>query len=200
MKPLAPGIKLKDAPVDYKVMLRLVSLVERKQNQADLSKIADEIQAPLQAVYHALEDMAKAAYVGVSAFNPPVVTFEISGKVKVKLTKDARAFNTHLEAKVIRRAKTWPQVDINTRARHMEDGRACAEKLLALDHDHFAWKVAGCMARIGKDEVCKLAEQVIAEQEQITEQEGLFNRFFKLYCLRRNKLLDSNNGSPGAAC
>jgi hypothetical protein len=78
----------------------------------------------------------------------------------------------------------------------MKAAAPLAAKLLAQEKEHAAWKIAGCIVRLGKPAVAQMVEQTCAQKHE--PRYGAFHAFFQLYCHERNERFRAAQTGPGA--
>lgn len=193
---LKPGIKLKNAPLAYRLALRLVTRAERRLAEADLNELATELSATVPEVLAAANELAKDGAIAVTRFAMPVITFSVDEKVKKSLLKMAHGYRMYLDAERVRAAERaarppetpckLPPIDEELRKKALKVAKPLAAKLMARAKEHAEWQMAGCIVRIGQPAVAALVDEVCASE--IDNKIGVFRHFFNVYKVKRDAL------------
>jgi hypothetical protein len=186
---LKHGTKLKDASLEYRVALRLVSLRERLKKEVNIAELAKEIEANVPDVMRAIDLLSKDGHIEVHDFVPSTMWmgFYIDEKTRAALVKNASSYHAHLIARASRPAPKppLPPIDPDVRKGCMQAARPLAAALLAKEQEHATWQIAGCIARIGLEKVDALVKAALAAEP--TAEAGILRPFFDQYVLKRDE-------------
>ena len=192
---LMPGIKLKDAPLEFRVALRLTTLSEQLQTEADLAVIAQELGVTLPQVVAAVQVLTTDKHVEVTGIHMPKISFKMPESVLAKLRTYAHSYRNHLEVQQVRaehraanggtQKPALPPIEDKAREACLKDAKPLAARLSKLERDHDEWRIAGCIARIGKERVAALVDKTC--KGLIDRKQGAYGAFFDLYCAERDK-------------
>lgn len=182
---LEHGTKLKDAPVEYRLALRLVTIAAQKQNRANFDKLAAEIGASYNETLKAANELHEEGHVHVSDLNLPGFAFEVKKETALALARDAGSYRRMMESQKEKpKAPALPPIDEAVRSEHLDAAATLARKLLVLEKKHAAWQLAGCIARLGLAEIERLVEETCAKEHDVKV--GVFRDFFDAYCAARD--------------
>lgn len=196
------GTKLKHFPTDYKVMLALVTVESKRARRIKVEHIAGYCGASSEDCAVALTSLAaRGLFTVTKAHSPVEFEFTLPLEVSKQLRKEAANYRVAMEAKAQRKrrqaardAKRHESIPIHLKPvprAEREKFRADAEALAQhMNRLPIAPNLAFCMARIGKDEVWKLAEQAMAAHTT----GSLSASFFALYEVRRDEIMLGANG------
>jgi hypothetical protein len=181
--------KLKDGPLAYRLLLRLVTLSEQGKDCADLKLICDEEHSLFSEGMNAINLLVLDKHISVEP-TPDVTAFkfQVDQEIIVKLRNDASAYKRHVAAAAGKPASPprLPSIPENDRAALMAKAKPLANKLLVLEKDHAAWQLAGCIARIGLEPVAALVAKTCADPH--LPQNGAMADFFEAYCAKRDEM------------
>lgn len=215
--PKAPfGVKLRDTPVEYRVLLRLCHIataqkvpgVKNPKGLVNLPALAEELEAPLPEVMAAVTAIMQAGRADlVRAITPVEFEFTVPGILRDRLRQMTNSYTKHLEKCRVRKERLalnpprvprvkgppalvgpFPYTPISREERlpHMKSAAALAKKM---SRPHLQTRIANCIARLGKKEVTALVKEALA-----TFKEGsLTQHFFNLYGSRRDVLVPKDN-------
>jgi hypothetical protein len=194
------GTPLSSMPLDTRALLLLVSASERRipvPFTLPVPKLAQDLGVEASKEHEltlALQKLHNLGYIVIMKFTPELVEFEVgSGPWRPPLLKVASDYYRHVEAKAARAAKLTrrrdlPPIQDYEREAWLQQAYEVAAKLMWVEQRHRAYQVAGCMARIGKDEVVKILEEVTLRHVKTPSSDDPLKAFFKAYCARRDEL------------
>jgi len=201
MKMKYPGMKLRDTPIEYRLLMRLVMLRCQGKSAADLEALAKEegveFAVAMQAVNKLIAEKQATVQTNCATGGPAGsasawhFTFTVDGKTIDAVQSDAAAYRRHLLAKahkaMPRRANpNLTPITDEERQRWLAKARPLASTMVRLEKAHIAHQLAGCIARIGLKEVEVIIGAVT--DAELNEGSSAMASFFDLYCARRDEL------------
>lgn len=198
--PKAPhGKKIKDWPLDFRLLLAFVGQLEKQQpeNFTEVSKLAAFMGVTENEVAIALVKLVSAQQVAIVPDNiTKPFEFTVVKEVRSAVLHDASSYRKHREAALAKKQRIATYVatrpgkgprpaylsEITAEMREPRMGEA-KEMARRIAHPEFAKKMANCLVRLGTDEI----ETIVAQVEKLTE--GRLRTFLKMYTNRRDGLL-----------
>lgn len=188
---ITTGVKLKNLPLEQRVMLRLTWVREQRKATAALRTIAKEIGSTFMEVMKCVESLAQQKAIIFKPVTANEFEFTIDTASLPNLQLAASCYQKHL---TVRAAKGLPAatkpppahltpITEEMRAPVMDRALTLAARIGA---PKLADKVANCIVRIGDGEVVKLVEHVLANK---TDGVSYVRAFFTLYSVRRDLLV-----------
>lgn len=196
------GVKLKDLPLEQRILFRLLTVKGRSKTAqtADLKAIAIETGSTFFDAMKAVESLvAGGAVLNLCPLDVSSFQFEIAPEAKKTLQKHAANYNRHLKAKALRaeRRKNTPPspavlsvipahltpITAEQRAVWMTKANELAQ---LIERPHVAEKIANCIVRIGVEHVERLIREALTDKTSTLSARA---KFFIAYRLLRDQLI-----------
>lgn len=189
------GTKLKDAPFENRILMRLVALQARRINTANLRTICHDEGNQYAVGMTALNLMINEGHVAVEADDSlgDTFKFKVDSKVVQAVQRQASNYHQMLAARSNQPVNRppLPPIPEEDRAKHKKAVAKLVNLMSALEKNHISWQLQGCAARIGIEHLEQLVTEVEIEFEPKDKhpKASAMAALMKAYCQLRNEII-----------